>query len=103
MDNKYKLTDNTKECFGHTLHQIKALKSFLDVKKGDLGGWIESYHNLSQSDYAWVYDNAMVYDWAKICGSAKVWGHAKVYNQAQVGGSAVVGNNTIICGDNVID
>lgn len=28
MDNKYELTGNTKKLWGHTLHQIKALKSF---------------------------------------------------------------------------
>ena len=47
MDNKYKLTHRTKVVDGHTLHQIKALKSFDAVKKGDLGGWIEDYSNLS--------------------------------------------------------
>lgn len=47
MTKKYELTDNTQEILGHVLHQIKALKSFGDVKKGDLGGWIEDYSNLS--------------------------------------------------------
>ena len=61
MTKKYKLTHHTKEVDGHALHRIKALKSFGDVKKGDLGGWVESYRNLSQSDYAWVYDKAKVY------------------------------------------
>ena len=38
MNAKYELTNTTKDILGHTLHQIKALKSFGDVKKGDLGG-----------------------------------------------------------------
>ena len=66
MDNKYELTDNTKEVLGHTLHQIKALKDFSNVKKGDLGGWIEDYHNLSQLGNAWLYDDAKVFDNAYI-------------------------------------
>ena len=38
MDKKYELTDETMEFDGHTLHRIRALKSFSDVMKGDLGG-----------------------------------------------------------------
>lgn len=37
---------------------IIACKTFGDVHEGELGGWIESYENLSQDGYAWVYDNA---------------------------------------------
>lgn len=42
MEKKYILTEKTKEYNGHTLHRIQAIKDFGDVKKGDLGGWIES-------------------------------------------------------------
>lgn len=110
MTKKYKLTDNTKEVLGHTLHQIKALKSFGDVKKGDLGGWIEDYSNLSQSDTAWVYDNAkvyknaVVYDKAQIYGSACVYdnalvrGHANIYDHASVYGNAWVYDDTKVWG-----
>jgi len=42
MNNKkYELTDETKELQGKTLHRIKALKDFGNVRAGDLGGWIE--------------------------------------------------------------
>lgn len=117
MSKKYELTDNTKEVLGHTLHQIKALKSFGDVKKGDLGGWIEDYSNLSQSDIAWVYDdarvyknakvsgqaqirgNAWVYDHAKVSDSAKVYGEACIYDHAQVLDHAQVGGNAWVSGN----
>ena len=72
MTKKYEFTDNTKVVDGHTLHQIRALKSSDAVKKGDLGGWIEDYSNLSQTDTSWVYDNAMVYENAKVFDGAKV-------------------------------
>ena len=39
-EKKYELTDETVKGYGHTLHRIKALKDFGDVKKGDLGGFI---------------------------------------------------------------
>lgn len=122
MTKKYELTDNIQEIWGHTLHQIKALKSFGDVKKGDLGGWIEDYSNLSQSDTSWVYDNAKVYknavvygqaqisgnawvynhtkvlDNAKVYGEACIYDHARVLDNAQVGGNAWVYNNAIVRG-----
>ena len=60
MDNKYELTYYTKEVDGHTLHQIRALKFFGNVKKGELGGWIEDSTNLSQSGNSWVYNDAKV-------------------------------------------
>ena len=59
---KYKLTDKTQVVDGHTLYRIKALKNFSDVKKEDLGGWIEKVENLSQEDNCWVYGNARVYE-----------------------------------------
>ena len=55
---KYELTDDTVQIFGKTLHRIKALRDFCNVKTGDLGGYIENENNLSQDNNAWVYDNA---------------------------------------------
>lgn len=45
---KYKLTGETKEIGGVTLHRIRALIDIPehDVKAGDLGGWIEEEFNL---------------------------------------------------------
>ena len=36
MNKKYVLTDETIQYKDHILHRIKALKTFSDVKKGDL-------------------------------------------------------------------
>ncbi len=63
---KYKLTNETKIVKGHTLHKIKALKSFSDVRKDELGGWIEREDNLSQEGICWVYDNGWVYGNARV-------------------------------------
>lgn len=108
MNKKYKLTHHTKVVEGHTLHRIKALKSFGDVKKGDLGGWVESYRNLSQSDYAWVYDKAKVWGNAKVFDNAKVSDHARVYGDAivcgfaQVCGNVHVYDNAKVYGDSIL-
>lgn len=47
---------------GIKLYRIKALKNFSDVKKGDLGGYVQKERNLSQFGNAWVYGDAQVYD-----------------------------------------
>lgn len=63
---KYELTSDTKVNRGVVLHRIKALNSFGNIKKGELGGWIEGEKNLSQDGDAWVCDNAMVFNNAKL-------------------------------------
>ena len=47
MNKKYELTYETKILGNRTLYRIKALKSFDEVAKGDIGGYIESEKNLS--------------------------------------------------------
>ena len=56
--NKFKLTDEKKECCGRTLHRIVCLTAFASVQVGELGGWVESEKNLSQDGNAWVYGDA---------------------------------------------
>lgn len=130
MENrKYILTEKTKKVNGRILHRIKAVTNFGDVHENDLGGWIESEKNLSQSGCCWVYDNAMVYDnaklyhdakifgdarvfgnakvfnyvWiydrAKVYGKATIFGHARIYMNAQVFGEAIVRDNAIVEGN----
>ena len=60
MNNKYKLTKNTKVWCGTTLYQIEATASFGSIVKGDLGGYIEAEKNLSVSGNAWVSGDARV-------------------------------------------
>ena len=71
---KYSLTDETRQFLGKTLYRIKAemWNSFKDIKKGQLGGYVENDANLSHQMNAWVYENACVY------GNARVYGNAEV-------------------------
>lgn len=92
-DKKYKILETRDYPFiTHTgkLYRIIALKDFSDVKKGDLGGYIEKEENLSQTGDAWVYDNAMVLGSAVVMGNAKVRDFACVYDSAYIGDNAVV-------------
>lgn len=89
MEKKYELIPSDKE----GLYRIKALKDFYDVKKGDIGGYIQSENNLSQLGDCWIYDNAKVYDNAFVMGKAIVCDNARVHNNAQVCDNAIVRDN----------
>ncbi|HEN4430674.1 TPA: hypothetical protein U5Z31_002168, partial [Streptococcus agalactiae] len=88
---KYELLkDDTIEVAGKTLFRIKALISFKDIRKGEIGGYVEAERNLSQSDNAWVTGNAWVCDDACVCDDARVSGNAWVCDDAHVSGNACV-------------
>ena len=76
---KYELLNtDTIEFGGITLFRIKALISFGNVKKGELGGYVEKEGNLCHSGNAWVSDNAKVYGNAEVTGDAWVFDNVKV-------------------------
>ena len=60
------------------------LISFGDVKKGDLGGYVEKEDNLSHSGDAWVSGDAEVFGDARVFGDAWVSGDAEVFGDAEV-------------------
>lgn len=99
---KYKLTDETKFFGGCKVYRIQALKDFSDVKKGDLGGWVAGYHNLSHEGLCWVYDDAVVFENASVSDNAVVKDgaivrkHATISRNAQVCDSAWVGDYVTI-------
>ena len=90
---KYKLTDEFIEFNMRKLYRIKALMDFSDVKKGDLGGYVEKEANLSHCGDAWVYGNARVYGNAWVYGDARVYGDAQVYGDARVCGKMTICSN----------
>jgi NDP-sugar pyrophosphorylase family protein len=96
---KYELTDESLEHDGHTLYRIKALRSFSNVKKGDLGGYVEKERNLSHYEDSWVYDDAHVFGSANIYDNAWISDDAKVYGNAHVFGNASVHSNAKVCGN----
>ena len=102
MSKKYELTDETMEWEGHTLHRIKALRDFNDVKAGDLGGWVESEDNLSQYEKCWLCDNAKVYGNAIVCDNAKVYGNAIVCDNARVYDNAMIRDNARVCNNAIV-
>src|SRR5574337_576471 len=95
MSKKYELVlnDSTMINGGVKLYQIKALKDFGDVRKGDLGGYIEKEDNLSQEGDAWVSGNAHVTGDARVSENSRVSGNARVSDNSQVSGDARVLEN----------
>ena len=83
---KYELIPSDREGF----YRVKALRDFNDVKKGDIGGYVEGEKNLSQLGDCWIYDNAV------ICDNARVEDNAQVYGDAEVCGDAIVCDNAIV-------
>lgn len=90
---KFELTQERIVVDGATLFRIRALKSFDDVKTGDIGGFVQKEENLSQDGDARVSGEARVY------GEAQVYGDAQVYGEAQVSGEARVSGEAQVSGD----
>ena len=99
MNEKFEFTGEIKKVFGVTLQQIRAKKDFANVKKGEIGGWIEKESNLDVYGDAWVSGDACVYGDAQVYGDACVYGDAQVYGDARVYGDAWVYGDARVYGD----
>ena len=112
MEAKYQLFGNPVIVEGrkgriHELRHVKALTRFKtatghEVQPGDIGGYIESEDNLSQTGGAWVDQWAQVYGEAKVYGDAYVGGSSQVYDQAKVGDEVQLLDITRVCGTSVL-
>ena len=96
---KYRLTDETIDFCDATLYRIEALRDFGSIKAGDKGGFVQSYHNLSQEEDCWIHGEAKVFGNAKVYGNASVYGKASVYDKASVFGNAKVYGYTSVFGN----
>ena len=96
------------------LFRVRALTSFGNVKKGDLGGYIQCHSNLSRIGNCWVFDNACIYENARIsenaeiydnaiiCDGALVMDYAKVYGNAQALHRSVISEYAKVYGNSKI-
>lgn len=94
MEKKYELIES--DIRG--LHRIKALRDFGDVRKGDIGGYVEHPYNLSHTGDCWIYNNAKVYDNAEILNDAKVYNNAHIFNNSKIYHNSQVYGNAEIFG-----
>jgi hypothetical protein len=96
MNKKFEFTGEIKKVFGVTLQQIRAKKDFANVKKGEVGGWIERESNLSVYSDAWVYGDARVYGDAWVYGGE--WGFSPLFIQGSKYSICMYTNNKIKIG-----
>jgi len=83
---KYELlVDDTITFLGVQLFRIKALISFSGIEKGEVGGYIASEKNLSQSGNAWVYDNADYIVFKNTWSSGRYFTYTKSNRKWRVG------------------
>ena len=91
---KYILTSKDTEY--PSLFHLKAVKDFSDVKKGDFGGYIHGYHNLSQKGNCWVYNEA------RVCGCAVISEKARIEDSALITGHARISGNARVCENAIV-
>lgn len=96
ITDKYRLTDEVQQIGNHILYRIEALKDFGDVKKGDLGGFIEYTRQLSAEGDCWVYDDACVFNgYTELSGDARVKGVSRVENSTLTDNALVEGHSNV--------
>jgi carbonic anhydrase/acetyltransferase-like protein (isoleucine patch superfamily) len=100
MVKKYEITSDCKTVEGVKVCRIKALKdidiTLNEVKKGDLGGYVENESNLSQKGKSWVKDDAVVMGKAEVSYDALIRDNAVVRDHAVVQGNALVDGATLV-------
>lgn len=79
-----------REIKGSELYEIVALKDFGNVRKGDVGGFVSGYQNLSQRGNSWIEKDSVVK------GNAKVIENAFISQNSIIEGNAIIGENVII-------
>jgi len=99
MNKKYKLTNEILKWRGRTLHRIRALRDFGNVRAGDLGGWVESEDNLSHRGDCWLYGEAKAYDAAFLFVNACAYDNARLSGNARASGNALLFNNSRLSGN----
>lgn len=96
---KYRLTDDTIEFGGNTLHRIEAVRDFGNVRAGARGGYVQTEDNLSHFGDCWIYDTSIACENAVVTDNASVLGHSIVRSNAMVCGSAMIRLETVVDGD----
>ena len=90
---------------GRIVKRIMAVRDFGNVKKGDIGGFVEWSSNLSQSGNCWIADNATAAGWTRVSGDALLKdhavcdGHVLAYDRAVIGDDAVLDGHIAVSGD----
>ena len=110
MDNKkYKFTGETMQFEGHILRRIIYLRETPYTKRGILGGWIESEHNLSHEGRcavlheakvlgnARIEEDALAFQQSIIKDNAKIKGTTEIFGKSIIGADSILADATRVC------
>ena len=102
-DKKYELVPETgTKLYNRPMYRIRALKDFSDVKKGDLGGYVESEDNLSQTGNCWIYDDSIVGLGARVINNAVVKDCSTVIAHSEISDNAVIEDDSHIDNSTIV-
>ena len=95
-DRKYKILEDSFIIFnGKKLYRIQAIDNFSDIRKGDIGGYVESTRNLARFGNCWIYDDSIVCGNAHVCDNAEIHNNSVVMDDVFIGGYALGSNSDI--------
>lgn len=96
---KYEVTE-MEHPLNASLHRIRALQDIgTEVKKGDLGGFIERPLNLSQTGTCWLFGNAIAKDFVRIMDDVQLKDTAQAKGNAVLTGNSVVKEKGVVKGN----
>lgn len=104
MDNKkYCITDISQDFHDKKVYRIKALKDFGTVKKGDLGGFVESENNLSHDGLCWLFDEAIAADNSRVVDDAVLYNNVIACDNCFICGKVLVYDDSMIKENAILD
>lgn len=86
------------------MRQVIACQDFADVKRGEMGGWVDNEACLSQQGSCWIYDqNSLIFAGACVADNVRILGPCQIYGAAIISGhccieSSEIGNQANITG-----
>jgi len=102
MSDKYEITTQFKIYSGTKVYRIRALKDFDEVKKGDLGGYVGDYHNLSQVGNCWLAQYSVCYERGQVLRNAWALDYTVVKGSAMLTDSACIFDNVVLQGESIV-
>lgn len=101
---KYRLSACSRIIDGVEMYRINAVKRIpsLGIDVGDVGGFVESELNLSQTGSAWIHKNSFVKGSARVSEDAVIGDNCQIF-AGNVSGISDLKNVTILSGDRNIN
>jgi UDP-3-O-[3-hydroxymyristoyl] glucosamine N-acyltransferase len=84
---------------GRRVERIQAIRSFGNVKEGDIGGFIEDDNNLSHNGNCWIADDAIASGQSRVSGNALLKDSARIDHRVKVSDFAVIQDRAMLRDD----